>query len=410
MKLGRVVLFTNSLDNGGASRVAIAQFKHLLDLGLDVFLVVTFRGKSTFSHERIVVVSNSVFSASYHRAIWFFTRLLTLSFFIRSSRDIRSLNIFPTCSSRTILSLNPEIVHLHWINKESMSLFELRRFKCKVYWTMHDYWPLQILRHLPLNNNTLNVAKWNWLFTKALLWKISFYPENLVFISPSESLKRSFSASILSKSYQCICINNGVEIPEIDSNDARLSTIDGMVITVGAANYLNDTNKGFKYFIELVELLRSYSPAIPKIKITFNVIGCSNLDYFDLSKDNIKIRCLGNLKSVEVYKVLVNSNFFILTSEFENLSTLAIESLLCGTPVIAFNVGGNSEIICSEDFGILVEPFDVHEIMWQLQKSFDSYPFIRNVIMETNSKRFSIDNSVNGLLELYSSDLLKNLE
>ena len=42
----------------------------------------------------------------------------------------------------------------------------------------------------------------------------------------------------------------------------------------------------------------------------------------------------------------------------ENLSLTVLEAMSCGTPVIAFNVGGMPDMIVPERTGWLVEPFD----------------------------------------------------
>lgn len=51
----------------------------------------------------------------------------------------------------------------------------------------------------------------------------------------------------------------------------------------------------------------------------------------------------------------------ILTSEWESFGMSLTESYLCGTPCVAFDVGGMSDQIVSGTTGYLVEPYDVDE-------------------------------------------------
>ena len=50
-----------------------------------------------------------------------------------------------------------------------------------------------------------------------------------------------------------------------------------------------------------------------------------------------------------------------LPSLEENLSNIIMESLACGTPVVAFDIGGNSDLITHKVNGYLATPFDVKD-------------------------------------------------
>jgi hypothetical protein len=52
----------------------------------------------------------------------------------------------------------------------------------------------------------------------------------------------------------------------------------------------------------------------------------------------------------------------IVPSLQENLSNAIMESLSCGTPVVAFDVGGNSDIIDHKMNGYLAKPFDTTDL------------------------------------------------
>ena len=60
----------------------------------------------------------------------------------------------------------------------------------------------------------------------------------------------------------------------------------------------------------------------------------------------------GVLEIVKLFKVAV------LTSESEGLSNTLIEYGLAGVPAVAFDVGGNREVIEDEASGFLVKPYD----------------------------------------------------
>jgi glycosyltransferase involved in cell wall biosynthesis len=46
----------------------------------------------------------------------------------------------------------------------------------------------------------------------------------------------------------------------------------------------------------------------------------------------------------------------------ENLSNTIMKSLSCGTPVVGFNIGGNSDMIVHQENGYLAQPFDTTDL------------------------------------------------
>ena len=52
----------------------------------------------------------------------------------------------------------------------------------------------------------------------------------------------------------------------------------------------------------------------------------------------------------------------IVPSLQENLSNAIMESLACGTPVVGFDIGGNSDIIDHKINGYLAKPFETDDL------------------------------------------------
>jgi glycosyltransferase involved in cell wall biosynthesis len=57
----------------------------------------------------------------------------------------------------------------------------------------------------------------------------------------------------------------------------------------------------------------------------------------------------------DIYKLLLVADVFVLASETEGLSCSVIEAMSSSLPVIATNVGGNSELIQHDISGIIVD-------------------------------------------------------
>jgi glycosyltransferase involved in cell wall biosynthesis len=76
-----------------------------------------------------------------------------------------------------------------------------------------------------------------------------------------------------------------------------------------------------------------------------------------------------------VADALRSSDFFVLTSNWENLPCVLIESISCGVPVISTDVGGVAEIIDDEN-GLIIPPNNLDaliEAMKQMAVNYKSY-------------------------------------
>lgn len=80
----------------------------------------------------------------------------------------------------------------------------------------------------------------------------------------------------------------------------------------------------------------------------------------------------GELKAEEIAPVLREADFFVLSSNFENLPCVLIESVACGVPAISTNVGGVDEII-NETNGILVEARNQAQMVDAMIKMINSH-------------------------------------
>ena len=134
------------------------------------------------------------------------------------------------------------------------------------------------------------------------------------------------------------------------------------LIVFGAMNATSDINKGFK---ELAQAL-SYLPADYELV----VFGSSEPEISQGFKQ--KAHYLGHLHDDITLRVLYNAaDVMVVPSLQENLSNAIMESLSCGTPVVGFDIGGNSDLINHQVNGYLAEPYSTDDLAkgidWVLQ-------------------------------------------
>ena len=115
--------------------------------------------------------------------------------------------------------------------------------------------------------------------------------------------------------------------------------------------------KGANCFLEMVKLLKD---------ITFIVAGTGPLknDFINASKEYGNLKYLGRVPHEKVLEVYKASDAVCSTSVWpEPLSRVPIEAMSIGTPCVATDVGGTSEIIDDGINGFLVPPRNVKELV-----------------------------------------------
>jgi glycosyltransferase involved in cell wall biosynthesis len=103
-----------------------------------------------------------------------------------------------------------------------------------------------------------------------------------------------------------------------------------------------------------------------------------------------------------VVNLLQNSDYFVLSSDFETFGVVIIEAMSCGLPVISTKSGGPESIIIDEKLGILCKKGDIIEFSDALKRivanNYDS-KYIRNYATENFSYEFLSEK----LIEKYTS-------
>lgn len=111
----------------------------------------------------------------------------------------------------------------------------------------------------------------------------------------------------------------------------------------------SDPRKGYNELIKALGI-------IPKDEDTeLLVFGSSGSDH--IMDCDFKLNYLGNIQENLLPSLYSAADVMVVPSLQENLSNAIMESLACGTPVIAFAIGGNEDLIDHKLNGYLAEPF-----------------------------------------------------
>ena len=370
---------------GGAARAAYSLNKVLNNAGINSAMLV----QKKFSNDDTVFpfVDSSIEEFNYAKRFIFdyaFITLLTLK-----ERGRFSLPYWGVDITQHTLIKEADILHLHWINqgffsfKTFQSLAEINK---SIVWTFHDMWAFTGGCHYSLdcekyesdcfNCPALRFPSKNDFSHKTFLKKISLFESfkfNIVTCSNwlAEKVKKSF----LLKNYPVTVIPNTLDInifKPIEKNTARsaFNLAENKFFILFGTMTVNDKRKGFELLkSSLVKLYNNNVSLRDKVEI----IVFGSADYKLSSDIPFKTNFLGRIKTDEKIALSYNcADVFVAPSIEDNLPNTVMESLACGTPVAAFNIGGMPDMIEHMINGYLAKPFEIEDlsngIVWLLQE------------------------------------------
>jgi glycosyltransferase involved in cell wall biosynthesis len=122
-----------------------------------------------------------------------------------------------------------------------------------------------------------------------------------------------------------------------------------------------------------------------KLKIAGSPAGY----YFEhdklVKKSQNKVEFLGQVSDEELAKLYKGAKGFLALSQDEDFGITPVESMLCGTPVIAFNGGGYKETVIDGKTGILFNDYSVDGLIAAVKK-FENSKFSSKACVEQAQK------------------------
>ena len=347
-------------------------------------------------------------------------------FFFKTTNGIQhSKNNKTLADIKWINNSDFDIVHLHWINADMLSIKDIAKIKKPIVWTMHDSWPFCGAEHHPnvLENDNryqtgyyknnkpksthgIDLCRNVWNKKRKYLQK-----KDIVFISPSTWERDCLKQSKLFFDKRCFVIPNIIQkdvfkpLNKIEIRNLLQIPTDKKVIGFGAA-YDVDNPKGIKGSYYLLQLLQK----LPVPDDYFLVIfGSVSADF--TSKIRVPFFASGFIHNPIILAQLYNAcDVFISPSLIENLPTTCLESVCCGVPVAAFDVGGTKDIIEHKINGYLAKPYDVDDLLVGVEYCITNYAELPENCLKKASQDFDNNKIIKQHLEVYETIINNKLE
>lgn len=278
--------------------------------------------------------------------------------FLQSHRDYKSFNLINTKFILNFINnYECDLVNLHWIGGEMISIKEILKINKKIVWTFHDMWPFLGINHYETKNtyftNKLNkyliyqkhklsskrinvIAPSNWIFQK--------FNNNKTFdIGKSSIIPYPIDTNFWNTKIK----NNYTEVFNFKEN------VDYILFTSNSG--LKDKRKGFE---DIIRITRYLSTKNFKKNLEFIVLGSKEVKRE--FNNNFHINFLPRIDNDNILKYFyINSSLTLLLSKQDNLPLVMQESMACGTPLITFDNGGMSDLITDNYNGFIIKNFDI---------------------------------------------------
>ncbi len=427
MKVLHVLANENS---GGASKACFRLHQALLANGIDSSILMLNKPpiglKNAYHYYPYFETKSQKF---FSRVKYKFEKLLKTghSYFVQKHRSIQArilkqkekgLEVFTFPISNWDITTHPiyneaNIIHLHWVSSGFIDYKTyFRNNKKPILWTLHDMNPFTGGCHFsgtcdrylidceqcPELTNTQYPNYSNFIFgyKEDALRNLN----NLTIICPSQWLKNCSEKSSLFKKFKHSVIPYPVDekvfnIHNSESLSVELEPSVKKRLLFSAYN-LSNRRKGLNL---LIDALKKYESLSDQIELV--IVGKSNPE---LNLEGYTVHNLGFIENDKklsgIYRMC---DVYIMPTIADNLPNTVIESLMCGTPVIGFNVGGMCDMVKNNKNGFLIDDFSSLSLYNTIKHFLNQSELAsRDEISKNMTSRYSYDEIVKQHSKIYN--------
>ena len=327
---------------------------------------------------------------------------------------IHSVSLFPSSWVKRINNSNADLVNLHWIQDEMLSIADISKIKKPIVWTLHDEWGFCGTEHYTSNNRWregyssnnrpnyetgFDLNRWNWKR------KIKYWKNPIQIVTPSKWLAQCVNGSKLMQNWPVSVIPNPINVDSWKPVDKKISREQlnlpskKTLILFGAIGGIKSPYKGFDLLLLALKNLNDNPKAKDLELVVFGqsrpklTPSCSfPIHFMGHMHDDISLRLLYSAADV-----------MVVPSRSEAFGQTALEAQICGIPVVAFNIGGLPDIVDHKKTGYLAKAFNTEDlangIMWVLKQR--KINLLSNKIREQAVFKFSGKKIASSYLNIY---------
>lgn len=406
----RVLYVSTNQNEGGAALAASRLHRGMRHRGVDSRLFVLNRdqfGDGVFS-------PTSTWHMRWFRMAQRFEQGLVRRHM--GQRTAWSINRFPTPAAHYINGVYADVIHLHWVYNSMLPIQALPQLNAPIVWSLHDMWALtggchysngcdrfmQACGYCPqLGNSKENDLSRRTFDHKRQHWqRLAAH-----IIASSHWMARNLNRSPLFADMPVHVIPNGLDLTHFRRYEEKTARTffklpqDKQLILFGAASGASDPRKGFVYLSQMLEGLALHDLSNVEL-VVFGYVEPEQLKRYPLPAHHVPF-----IRDERLLPLLYSAvDVIVVPSKEDNLPNIVAEGLACGTPCVAFNIGGMPDMITHKTNGYLARPFDVddllHGIIWVLDDAH--WQMLSTKARQWAETTIDMDIIVNRLMALYA--------
>jgi glycosyltransferase involved in cell wall biosynthesis len=357
------VLQANTSDiEGGAARAAYRIHHALLRHGIDSRMIVN----NATAGDWTVEGPQGKVAKAVSKVRGPIAGLLTKS--LKTGNPIiHSPAIMPSRWSERLNASDADVIHLHWINGEMMSIADIGNIKTPVVWTLHDMWAFCGAEHYTADyrwregytaNNRPSYEAGFDLNRWTAARKLKQWKRPMHIVTPSRWLADCAKQSVLMRNWPITVIPNAIDTDVWQPVDKALARQllhlppDIPLLLFGAMGGAQDPRKGFDLLQAALNHLRGQLPGL-ELAVFGQLAPKAPVDM------GFPVHYTGHLHDEVSLRLLYSAaDAMVIPSRQDNLPNTGIEAHACGTPVVAFDSCGLPDIVEHKITGYLAKAFD----------------------------------------------------
>ena len=399
----KVVHLSHSDLSGGAAIAAYRIHKALRSQAIDSTMAVNnaTSGDWTVQRPKTALAKQMAY-------IRFYLSLLSAQGLQTTEPGIHSTALVSSTWPQRLRATGADIINLHWVNGEMMSIADIGQLPQPVVWTLHDLWAFCGAEHYtndirwregywrhnrPSYEGGFDLNRWTW-HRKRKHWRKPFQ-----IVTPSQWLADCVSKSALMGDWPVTVIPYPIDTDIWQPVDKGLARQllglpqDVPLLLFGASGGTSDPRKGFDLLTAALDHLRGeidglelavFGQGEPKQPMNLGF----PVHYMGRPQDPLSLRVLYSA-----------ADAMVIPSRQDNLPNTGLEAHACGTPVIAFKVGGLPDIVDHFKTGYLATPFDTEDLARGVQW----------VLGDGNLRKALSRSACERALKLWSPQVISNL-
>ena len=370
----RVLAMNHSDTQGGAARAAYRIHNAVRFLGVDSILRVN---QKALQDPTVQGPKNKLgrLLAKFYSGMG----QLLIKPFKANVAVYQSIALMPTRWAARLNTSQNDVVHMHWVNGEMISIADIGKIKKPLVWTLHDMWGIAGAEHYsdnermrdgytknnrPRGETGFDVNRWTWK-RKVRHWK-----NPILITTPSRWMAKKISESALMKDWPVMAIANPLDTDlwrPINQEVAReeLGLPQGIpLILFGAVDGESDPRKGFDLLLDAIPLLKKNLLEQGVASLELIVFGQETpQEGSKLTQLNIPTHYFGKINNDHTLQLLYSAaDVMVVPSRQETFGQTASEALACGCPVAAFGATGLLDVIEHLHCGYLAKPYDPKDL------------------------------------------------